>query len=187
MGVRVAAISLVVPLLFGCAADDTSDEAADDTAPQSSSPGASSTAGDASQDAQASPLEGVWHTGVVTPDDAMASLQAAGLQQYAQGFFDFWKIGKENVFTLRISGGRWACYLAKDGGLSEEEDSGTYAIDGGTVTIQHDHGTDTHQWSVRGDTLTITYLSDTFTDDSNEEEVYQRVIYMSAPFTRGHA
>jgi hypothetical protein len=140
-----------------------------------------------SESPAASELEGVWQTGVVTPDDAMAALQAAGLQQYAQGFFDFWKIGNENVFTLRIKGGRWACYRSKDGGLPVEDDSGAYTISGDTVTIQHgDQGADTHRWSVDGDTLTITYLSDTFDapDFPHGEEVYQRVLYMSSPWTR---
>jgi hypothetical protein len=135
----------------------------------------------------ASELEGVWHTGVVTPDDAMAALQAADLQQAAQPFFEFWKIGRENVFTLRVSRGRWACYVSRDGGLSAEDDSGSYTIDGDLVTIRHsDAGTDTLRWSVDGDTLTISYVSDTFPADiPRGEEVYQRVLYMSSPWTRG--
>jgi hypothetical protein len=166
------------------------------TACSAAGPSASAESGAASalpsaappQASAASGLEGVWHTGVVTPDDAMAVLQAAGLQQYAQGFFDFWKIGDENVFTLRISGGRWACYWSKDGGLSTEEDSGPYSISGNTVTIRHDDagGTDTHEWSVDGDTLTLTYLSDTISAPvPHGEEVFQRVLYMSSPWTRG--
>ncbi len=129
----------------------------------------------------------MWHTGVVTPDDAMAALQAAGLQQNAQAFFDFWDIGKENVFTLRIAGGRWACFRSKDGGLAVEEDFGVYSISGNTVSIKHgDDGADTHEWSVDGDTLTITYQSDTFPQDvPNGEETYQTVLYMSSPWTRG--
>jgi hypothetical protein len=139
------------------------------------------------QASAASELEGVWHTGVVTPDDAMAALQAADLQQAAQPFFGFWKIGNENVFTLRVSHGRWACYVSRDGGLPAEDDSGSYTIDGNLVTIRHsDAGTDTLRWSVDGDTLTISYVSDTFPADfPRGEEVYQRVLYMSSPWTRG--
>jgi hypothetical protein len=139
------------------------------------------------QASSASQLEGVWHTGVVTPDDAMAALQAADLQQNAQPFFDFWKIGNENVFTLRVSRGRWACYVSRDGGLAVEDDSGSYTIDGDLVTIHHsDPGADTLRWSVDGDTLTIAYVSDTFPADiPRGEEVYQRVLYMSSPWTRG--
>jgi hypothetical protein len=55
------------------------------------------------------------------------------------------------------------------------------------VTIRHsDAGTDTLRWSVDGDTLTISYVSDTFPADfPRGEEVYQRVLYMSSPWTRG--
>jgi hypothetical protein len=134
----------------------------------------------------ASQLEGVWHTGVLTPDDFAASLQAAGLGEYAQGFLDFWKPGAENVFSLRISGGFWAFYRSRDGGIAQEEDSGSYTIHRNTVTIRHNEGTDTLQWSVSGDTLTITYLSDTMNSDvPRGEEIFQRVIYMSSPWTRG--
>ena len=89
---------------------------------------------------EASELEGVWHTGVLTPDDFVASLQAADLGEYAQGFLDFWKPGAENVFSLRISGGVWVFYRSRDGGVAEEEDSGSYTIDGNTVTIRHNRG-----------------------------------------------
>lgn len=134
-----------------------------------------------------SALEGVWHTGTLTPDDFVATLQAADLGQYAQGFLAFWKPGTENVFSLRIIGGFWAFYRARDGGIAEGEDSGPYTIDGNTVTIRHDDGgTDTLRWSVSGDTLTITYLSDTFESEvPHGEEIFQRVIYMSSPWTRG--
>ncbi len=142
--------------------------------------------GTASKSSDASQLEGVWHTGVVTPDDAVATLQAAGLGEYAQGFLNFWQPGAENVFTLRITDGRWAFYLSKDGGLAEEVDAGAYTIDGNTVTIRHNEGTDTHRWSVSGDTLTIEYVSDTIEAPvPRGEEILQRVLYMSSPWTRG--
>ena len=49
-------------------------------------------------------------------------------------------------------------------------------------------GADTFQWSVSGDTLTITYLSDTMPSDiPRGEEIYQRVLYMSSPWTRGNS
>ncbi len=157
-------------------------------APLQSQTGAAPAASPASS-REPSPLEGVWHTGVVTPDDAMAVLQAAGLQEYAQAFLNVFEFGDENVFTLRISGGRWVLYWARDGGLAREDDSGAYAIDGDTVTIRHNGGgTDTHQWSVNGDTLRITYVSDTFADDPqlpHFEEMAQRVLYMSSSWIVG--
>lgn len=133
-----------------------------------------------------SDLEGVWHTGVVTPDDAKVVLQAAGLGEHAEAVFAFLEIGDENVFTLRVSGGRWALYWSKDGGPALETDSGAYTVDGDTVTIRHYEGTDTHRWSVRGDRLIITYLSDTIAAPvPRGEEAIQRVLYMSSPWTRG--
>jgi hypothetical protein len=157
------------------------------TSPAPSAPSAvPSVIGSASEPGDPSQLEGVWHTGVVTPDDAVATLQAAGLGEYAQGFLDFWQPGAENVFTLRISGGRWAFYLSKDGGPAEEVDAGAYSIDGNTVTIRHDEGTDTHRWSVSGNTLTFEYVSDTIEAPvPHGEEIFQRVLYMSSPWTRG--
>lgn len=180
MSVRAAIGLIGLMLLAACGAAISSVPSVPPSAPPSvpaSAPAATE---------GASELEGVWHTGVITPDDAIATLQAADLGQYAQGFLSFWKPGDENVFTLRISGGRWALYVSKDGGLAEEDDSGAYTIDGNTVTIRHDDGTDTHEWSVSGDTLTITYLSDTFSSPiPHGEEIYQRVLYMTSPWTRG--
>jgi hypothetical protein len=135
----------------------------------------------------ASALEGVWHTELVTPDDMAAVLQVAGLQEYTQPFLAAEEPGESNVFTLRVSAGRWVFYWSRDGGLQLEQDSGAYTIDGDTVTIRHDdQGSDTHRWSVDGDTLTLTYVSDTFPSTQGiPEEVYQRVLYMSSPWARG--
>ena len=129
----------------------------------------------------------MWHTGVVSPDDARAVLQDAGLQEYIQPFFATWMPGQTNIFTLRISGGRWALYVSKDGGPAVEDDSGAYTITGGTVTIRHSTtGSDTHRWSVNGDMLRLTYASDTFGPVAGiPEEVFQRVLYMSSSWTRG--
>lgn len=155
------------------------------TVPPSLTPSAAGSAASA-HPSVASDLEGVWHTGVVTPDDATAALQAAGLGEYTQPFFDFWKIGDENVFTLRVRRGIWDCYWSKDGGLAIDEDYGSYEIRGDTVLVHHWEGTDKLQWSVSGDTLTIGYVYDTMTGPMPRgEEVYQRVLYMSAPWTRG--
>jgi len=135
----------------------------------------------------ASALEGVWHTGVVTQDDMRAVLHDAGFPEAVQPFFAFWKPAESNVFTLRISGGQWACYWSKDGGVAVDEDSGRYTISGDTVSITHnDEGTDVRRWSVNGDTLTIAYVSDTFDSPvPHGEEIFQRVLYMSSSWTRG--
>jgi len=133
-----------------------------------------------------SPLENVWHSGVVTPDMVRAALQASGgLQQWQQAFVA--GMPEESVFTLRILNGRWVEYWSKDGGPDEENDSGPYSISGDNVTISHsDPGTDTFQWSVEGDTLTLKFLSDTFpTRAGIPERVYQTAFYQSAPWISG--
>ena len=133
-----------------------------------------------------SPLENVWHSGVVTPDMVRAALQASGgLQQWQQAFVA--GMPEESVFTLRILNGRWVEYWSKDGGPDEENDSGPYSISGDNVTISHsDPGTDTFQWSVEGDTLTLKFLSDTFpTGAGIPERVYQTAFYQSAPWITG--
>jgi len=175
-------IAFAVVLLTGCTS--TTGTAPTGASPGSSSPAASATA---ASPPGASDLEGVWRSGVVTPDTAMAALQTAGLGEHGQAFFNFWNIADENQFTLRVGGGRWICFWSKDGGQSIEEDSGAYSIDGDTVTIRHDGGADTLRWSVDGNTLTLAYLSDTFDHPEypKGEEVYQTILYMSSPWERG--
>lgn len=174
-------LSLATLLLFaGCSSTPTEPSPSPESSVAQSAPSAASS--------EASELEGVWHTGVVTRDDMRRALQDAGLQEYIQPFFAFWKPGETNVFTLRVFGGHWRLYWSKDGGTAVEEDSGPYTISGDTVSISHNdtEGSDTHRWSVNGDTLTITYLSDTIDAPvPHGEEVYQRVLYMSSPWTRG--
>ncbi len=187
---RGLVIGLAIALLVSaCSADGIATDQAtpvSSRAPSATPSVASPQPATSPEASAASELEGVWHTGV-TPDAAMAALQVADLQQAAQPFFEFWKIGNENDLTLRVSRGHWGCYVSRDGGVSVEEDSGSYTIDGNLVTIRHnDDGADTLRWSVDGDTLTISYVSDTMPSDfPRGEEVFQRVLYMSASWTRG--
>jgi len=190
-----ALVSLIATLVVtACSGQGAADaptsapaSAASPVAISSATAPAASAAPSRAPSAVPSALEGVWQSGVVTPDDATATLQAAGLGQYAQAALDFLKLGNENVYTLRVLGGRWALYWSKDGGLSTEQDAGTYRISANSVTIRHgNEGSDTHEWLVVGDTLTITYVSDTINAEPfpNGEEVLQRVLYMSSPWTR---
>lgn len=173
-------------IMTGCASQTASSVAPSSAPPAVSEAPSAAASAPASAPAATSPLEGVWHTGVVTPDDAQTTLQAAGLQQWIQPFLANSGFAASNVFTLRILGGRWVQYWSKDGGVDEDNDDGAYTISADTVTISHGpQGSDTYRWSVQGDTLTLTFQSDTFPPTNDiPEEVFQRAFY-TAPFTRG--
>jgi len=187
MRTRLAIGAVAMLIMTGCASQTASSVMPSSVAPVvTEAPSTALSSAPASAPSAASALEGVWHTGVVTPDDAQATLQAAGLQQWTQPFLANSGFADSNVFTLRILGGRWVQYWSKNGGTDEDNDDGAYSISADTVTISHGSlGSDTYRWSVQGDTLTLTFLSDTFAPtDGIPEEVFQRAFY-SAPFTRG--
>ncbi len=176
MRAHVPILAVVALLAAGCASGAASTASpTPTTAPVASASTATTTA-----------LETVWHTSVVTQDDMRAALQAAGLQEWIQPFLSQ-VAGQQNVFTLRVLGGRWVQYWSKDGGSAAENDSGPYTITGDHVTVSHDDGgSDTYRWAVTGDTLTVTFLSDTFPPGEGiPERVYQTAFYMSSPFLRG--
>jgi hypothetical protein len=132
-----------------------------------------------------SPLVGVWKTGSVTKDQMVAALQRAGLQKWIQPFLAT-GIGDDNVFTLRIKDGHWVQYWSSGGGSSEENDTGGYSIDGTKVTVSHgSNGSDSFEWSVSGDQLTLTVGVDTVPPSNGiPENVYQTAFYAAAPYVR---
>jgi hypothetical protein len=139
--------------------------------------------------APASPLEGVWHTGPVTPDDMRAALTSAGLQKWIQPFMATDAApGTSNVYTLRVLNDRWILYWAKDGALAMELDAGRYVIDGDRVTVNHvPDCSDTYGWSVDGDSLTLSVLSNTCATPVNAvpEHVMQTALYLASPWMAG--
>ncbi len=189
MRAPVPILGVVALLVVGCASGAAS-TAAPTTRPSATSPATAAptttAAPAASPTAMTAALETVWHTKVVTQDDIRAALQAAGLQEWIQPFLS--QVAPEKqVFTLRVLGGRWVEYGSENGGPAKEIDSGPYTITGDHVTVSHDDGgSDTYRWAVAGDTLTVTFLSDTFPPgDGIPERVYQTASYMSSPFRRG--
>jgi hypothetical protein len=139
--------------------------------------------------APASPLEGVWHTAPVTPDDMRAALTSAGLQKWIQPFLATDAApGASNVYTLRVLNDRWVLYWAKDGALAQELDAGRYVIDGDRVTIYHPADcSDTFQWAVDGDALSLSDLSDTCATPINgvPEHVMQTALYLASRWMAG--
>ena len=60
-----------------------------------------------------------------------------------------------------------------------------YKIDGDTVTFDHSDGSDTHRWTVDGDTLSLEFVKGTMPPyEGIPDEVYQRALYMTETFTR---
>jgi hypothetical protein len=187
MSVRVPILAAVAVLVAGCgsgAAPSATPTAA--TVTPSAAPTAPAVTANATPTATTTALETVWHTNLVTQDDMRAALQAAGLQEWIQPFLSR-VAAQQNVFTLRVLNGRWVQYWSKDGGPAEENDSGPYTITGDQVTVSHDDGgSDTYRWAVDGDTLTVTFLTDTFPPaDGIPERVYQTAFYMASSWLRG--
>ena len=60
-----------------------------------------------------------------------------------------------------------------------------YEIDGDTVTFHHSDGSNTHRWTVDGDTLSLEFVKGTMPPyEGIPDEVFQRALYMTETFTR---
>ncbi len=162
-------IALASVLLAGCGSDGgtTSDEPA------------------ASPSKAASPLEGTWRTEPITLSDAEATLRKHGLGKYIKKFRTDPPFEGETMLILDVKK-EWDLYGESDGGPRAEIDyDADYLVKGDTVTVTHSTGSTTHRWSVDGDRLTFEWDSTTQPDYNGvPDEVYQRVLYMTAEFTK---
>jgi hypothetical protein len=140
-----------------------------------------------SSPAASAALTGTWQTAVVTPDEMVAALRAAGLQKWIQPFRARSGVAQSNVFTLTINSGRWSQDWSKDGGTSSNNDFGIYTISGDQVVITHGAGTDTFRWSVVGTTLTLTFVESAGIGPYKgiPEEVMQRAFYAASMQRQG--
>lgn len=179
--VAVAATSM---LLVGCGSDDSAPATAspDDRASTSatSEPPATSEA------PAASPLEGTWRAGPITLEQTEATIRSHGLGRYVKDYRADPPFSDNTLLTLTIENGAWDLYGESGGGQPQPIDyDADYEIDGNTVTFHHSDGSTTYNWEVDGDTLRLDYAESTMPPYNGvPDEVYQRALYMTAPFTR---
>lgn len=179
----LVALAATTMLLVGCGSDDP----APATVPTND--GASASAASeppASSEAPAdSPLEGSWQTGPISLEETEATIRLHGLGRYVDHYRANPPFAGDTVLTLTIENGAWDLYGESEGGPSEPIDyDADYEIDGDTVTFHHSDGSTTYKWEVDGDTLRLEYAASTMPSfDGVPDEVYQRALYMTAPFT----
>lgn len=173
---RLAAIcSMVVPalLLAGCGSND---------APANNDRASTSAASEAPAK---SPLEGTWRTGSVAPKDAVATLRQQGFGKYVKDFRANAPFSTDTVLVLSIESGQWNLYGEVDGQQEPIDYDAEYEIDGDTVTFHHSDGSNTHRWTVDGDTLSLEFVKSTMPAyEGIPDEVFQRALYMTETFTK---
>lgn len=173
----LAAITSLVALallLAGCGSNDS--------APANNDRVGTSAASEAPAE---SPLEGTWRTGSVSPPDAVATLRRQGFGKYVEDFRANAPFGADTVLVLSIEGGQWNLYGEVDGKQEPIDYDAEYEIDGDTVTFHHSDGSNTHRWTVEGDTLTLEFVKSTMpTYEGIPDEVFQRALYMTETFTK---
>jgi len=180
----LVAVAATLMLLVGCGSDDSAPATAslDDRASTSatSEPPATSEA------PAASPLEGTWRAGPITLEQTEATIRSHGVGRYVKDYRADPPFSDDTMLTLTIENGAWDLYGESGGGQPQPIDyDADYEIDGDTVTFHHSDGSTTYNWEVDGDTLRLDYAESTMPRYNGvPDEVYQRALYMTAPFTR---
>jgi len=129
-------------------------------------------------------LEATWRTEPISLQDAEATLRRQGFGEWIEKFHQIPPFSKVTVLDLSIEGGQWNLY-GESGGREPIDDDAEYEIDGDTVTFQHSDGSNTHRWTVDGDTLSLEFEKGTMPPyEGIPDEVFQRALYMTDVFTR---
>ena len=163
-------IGLLIPLV-GCGSDDGSE--ASSMTEQSST--------------TATPLDGIYRTGPITPADAEATVREHGLDEWMDEFRPLNPIEAPSTeLILDIGDGEWDLYGETDGGPRVEIDyDAEYAVEGDQVVFTHSDGANTYHWSLDGDTLTLEFINSTLPPYGGiPEEVFQSALYETSTFTR---
>ncbi len=170
---RSAAIAAVAAstLLVGCGSHDST--------PATEAPATSEAP------AASSPLEGTWRTEPMSLRDVEATLRQQGFEEWIEKFRKSPPISQVTVLDLSIEGGQWNLYGESDAGRVPIDYDAEYEIDGDTVTFHHSDGSNTHRWTVDGDTLSLEFVKGTMPPyEGIPDEVFQRALYMTETFTR---
>jgi hypothetical protein len=167
----VVAFAITAYVVVGCSAD-----------PDQRTSAAATTAEAPSKSA----LEGTWRTSSVSLRDTEATLRRQGFGRFVKDYRANAPFSTDTVLELSIENGQWNLYGESEGEPAEPIDyDATYKIDGDTVTFDHSDGSNTHRWTVDGDTLRLEFVKGTMpTYEGIPDEVFQRALYMTEPFTR---
>ncbi len=176
--ITLAAVGVAM-LLVGCGSDD-------ETGSGTSSKDPATTATETAAADAASPLEGSWQTGPISPRDVDATLRRAGLAEWTERFRPLTPIPASTTLILDLHNGEWDLYGKPRSGPREEIDyDAEYVVKGDRVEKTHATGVTTYRWSVDGDTLTLEWLSTTEPPiEGIPDEVFGRALYMTQPFMR---
>ncbi len=180
MGIVVATTMLMV----ACGSDDTTDAADKPEGPRSSAPTSSAAT---SEHAATSDLEGTWQAGPMSLKDTEATIRRYGLGRYVEGYRENSPFfGDDTVLTLTIENGAWNLYgKSGDGEPVPIDYNAEYEIEGDTVVFHHHDGSNFYRWQVDLDTLALHFVKSTLPGYRGiPDEVFQRALYMTAPFTR---
>ena len=130
-------------------------------------------------------LEGLWETPRLTADALAATLAKTGLDPGAiymvvehEGFEE------HIVYQVEIEGGRWTIYASPDGQRAGTGWVGTYSVpEPGRAVATDREGVCTfnYDYDVSGDQLTVDLIDPVC---SEEDKLFQTLIFESAPFTR---
>jgi hypothetical protein len=187
---RSAAVVLAAAavLLVGCGSDDdtSATESSDDTSSPSASSQAPASSPAPSEAPAVSPLEGTWQAGPVSLKETEVTVRRYGLGRYVQDYRENAPFFGDTVLTLTIENGAWDLYGKARGGQPEPIDyDADYEIDGDTVVFHHSDGSNTYRWEVHHDTLRLHFVQSTLPGYRGiPDEVFQRALYMTQPFTR---
>ena len=163
----ITSLGALAMLLVGCGSDNSETPAATSETPA------------------ASPLEGTWRTGSVSPRDAEATLRQQGFGRFVEDYRANAPFSTDTVLILSIEDGQWNLYGESEGQREPVDYDAEYEIDGDTVTFQHSDGSNTHRWTVDGDTLSLEFEKGTMPPyEGIPDEVFQRALYMTDVFTR---
>lgn len=174
--ITVATLAISVTLA-GCGSDEGS--------PTSSPAEPSATDSSTPLRDTASPLEGSWRTKPVSAADGEATLRRYGLSDHIAHFRPLSPLAGNAVLLLEI-GRDWDLSIKPKGKPPQNVDfDADYRVYGSKVDKIHATGSTTYRWKVDGDTLTFEWLKSTEPAYRGvPDEMFSRVLYMTAEFTR---
>ncbi len=173
-GITVALVGLVL-VLAGCGSDDDSETT-----------GSGAESGPSSTDP--ADLEGTWETAEpVTLEEMANTLREAGFEESVDGFEQDAPISDApTTLVLEIADGTWNLSGREEGGPPIEIDfDARYKVEGDRIVVSHEGDSNTYQWEVNGDVLSLGWLETTYPDFKGiPEEVFQRALYTTDDFHR---
>ena len=181
---QLVAATAISILLVGCGSEDST------PTPASPGGGASTSATSevpaTSHTPAVSPLEGSWKTGPITLKETEATLRRHALDRWVKNYRANAPFSGDTVLMLTVENGAWDLYGKSGGGQPQPIDyDAEYEIDGDTVVFHHSDGSNTYRWQVDHDTLTLHFVRSTLPAYRGiPDEVFQRALYMTQPFTR---